>query len=100
VGRVPGFIQATLGVSEDNIAEDYALSSALLDASPMPEFERLFGGLDIPRDEIVRAMVTQPQTMYDLLKRIRSVYGDVHGLLGVLGVSGDSIVRLRAAACW
>src|SRR4029453_15188695 len=41
-GVAVALIQAALGVSDDDIAEDYALSSVLLELAPVSEFERLF----------------------------------------------------------
>jgi hypothetical protein len=63
------------------------------------EFERLFGSFDIPREEIVRAMVTRPDTMHALFDRVRGVYGDVDGLLRAIGLDREALDRLRAAAC-
>jgi hypothetical protein len=98
-GVTVALIQAAVGVSAANIAEDYALSSPLLELAPVSEFERLFGSFDIPREEIVRAMVTRPDTMHALFARVRGVYGDVDGLLRAIGLDGEALDRLRAAAC-
>ncbi|HEY3063733.1 MAG TPA: tyrosine-protein phosphatase [Chloroflexota bacterium] len=98
-GVTVALIQAALGISAANIAEDYALSSPLLELAPVAEFERLFGSFDIPREEIVRAMVTRPDTMHALFARVRGVYGDVDGLLRAIGLDREALDRLRAAVC-
>jgi protein-tyrosine phosphatase len=98
-GVTVALIQAALGINDEDIAEDYALSSVLLELAPVSELERLFGGIDIPREDLVRAMVTRPQTMYALFDRIRGVYGDIHNLFRDLGITPDVIDRLRSSAC-
>jgi protein-tyrosine phosphatase len=98
-GVTVALIQAALGVGDDDIAEDYALSSVLLErAPPVSEFERLFDKLGISREDMLRAMVTRPEIMYALLHRIRHVYTDVRVLLRMFGVESDGVDRLRAAA--
>jgi protein-tyrosine phosphatase len=97
-GVTVALIQAAVGVVDDAIAEDFALSSQLMElGAPAPEFERLFGGVsDVPRERIVEAMATRPETMHALLARIRDKYGSVSGLLQWLGVSDAAIGDLRA----
>jgi protein-tyrosine phosphatase len=98
-GVTAALILAALGVDDEDIAEDYALSSVLLELAPISEFARLFGTLDVPREQVVRAMVTRPETMLALFDRIRGVYGDVDGLLRQIGVESDVVNRLKLAAC-
>ncbi len=98
-GVTVALIQAAIRVSDDDVAEDYALSSTLLERAPASEFKRLLGGLQMSRDEFARAMVTRRETMFGLLDRIRGVYGNVHVLLETCGAGAAVIDRLRAATC-
>ena len=43
-----------------------ALSSVLLDLAPVSELEHLFGRLDMPRDDIINALVTRPSAALEL----------------------------------
>jgi thioredoxin reductase (NADPH) len=67
-------------------------------ATPVSEFERLFDKLGISREEMVRAMLTRPETMHALLHCIRHVYADVRVRLGMFGVESGVVDRLRSAA--
>jgi protein-tyrosine phosphatase len=98
-GVTVALVQAALGVSESDIAEDYSLSGALLERAPASEFERLFSHFCLSRQEIGRIMLTRPETMHLLFSRIRNVYGDVRCLLWQCGVDDATIDRLRAAVC-
>jgi hypothetical protein len=90
-------IQAAIGVREDAIAADFALSSQQLAlAAPRPEFERFFGELDSPREDIIRAMATLPETMHALFERIRVECGSARNLLHAYGVADETLVALRA----
>jgi hypothetical protein len=56
----------------------------------------MFGGIvDIPRDDIVRAMATRAETMDALLTRIRGTYGSDVRLLCMLAVSEATRATLR-----
>jgi protein-tyrosine phosphatase len=96
-GVAVALIQLALGVRTEDIAEDFALSSQLLElGAPQTEFDRLFGAItDIPRDDIVRAMTTRAETMHALLARIDSTYGSSAGLFSALGVAPALLVTLR-----
>src|SRR5262249_1245735 len=50
-GITVALIQAALGVGDDNIAEDYALSGALLERTPAAEFERLLVRNGLSRED-------------------------------------------------
>jgi len=97
-GVTVALIQAALGVRREHIADDFALSSQLLAlGAPRPEFDRLFGKItDIPREDIVRAMTTRPETMRALLARIDEQYGSIEVLLELLEVSPEVREVLRA----
>ena len=96
-GVTVAMVQAALGVDVSDIASDYALSSQLLNlGGPRPDFDRLFGGLDLPRDEIVKNMATLPSTVYDLFERIDAAHGDIDGLMCALGVEEETLLKLRA----
>jgi protein-tyrosine phosphatase len=86
-GAIVALIQAALGVPEVVIAEDFALSSQLMAlGAPRPEVDHLFGNItDIPREDIIRAMATRPETMHAPFARIRA-YASTAGLLDGLDV--------------
>jgi protein-tyrosine phosphatase len=96
-GVTVALIQAALGVRAQSIAEDFALSSQLLAlGAPRSEFDRLFGDItDIPREDIVRAMTTRPETMAAFLSRIHAEYRSSAGLLRALGVPASLRASLR-----
>jgi protein-tyrosine phosphatase len=97
-GVTVALIQAALDVREQDIAADFALSSQLLAMSgPRPEFERVFAELTLPREEILRAMETLPETMLALFEQIRREHGSVQGLLRSLGVGDETLAAIRAA---
>jgi protein-tyrosine phosphatase len=98
-GVAVALIQAAVGVSDGDIAADYAMSGALLERTPVAQFERLLGGMAIDRAALMRAMATRPETMHALLERIRGVYGDVRALLETCGADAGVLARLREATC-
>jgi protein-tyrosine phosphatase len=88
-GVTTALMQAVLGVRRKHIADDFALSSQLLAlGAPGPEFDRLFGNItDIPREDIVRALTTRPETMLALLARIDEHLGSIGVLIEMLDIS-------------
>jgi protein-tyrosine phosphatase len=97
-GVTVALIQAALSVADDDIASDYALSSEMIGrAAPRPEFERLFGEVAIPREEIARAMTTRPEVMLDLLARVRTEHGGVRALLNTWGIADEVLERIEHA---
>jgi protein-tyrosine phosphatase len=98
-GVTVALIQAALGVSDVDIAEDYALSSTLLERIDGAQFERLFGHIDVPREDLMSALATRPETMREFLRRICRDYRDVRVLLALFGADSDTVERLRSAAC-
>jgi len=74
-----------------------ALSSQLMAlGAPRPEVDHLFGNMtDIPREDIIRAMATRPETMGALFARIRAEYASLAGLLDGLGVPVSLIASLH-----
>ncbi len=58
-GVTVALVQAAIGVREDAIAADFARSSEMLaSAGGRTEFERLFSTIELPREDILRAMTT------------------------------------------
>ena len=87
-------IQAALGIPDQHIAADYALSNRLLD--PNPEFERLFAELNVPRQEIARALTMRPELMLELLAGIRQKHGSIDELLESCRIPAVVLEQLRA----
>lgn len=97
-GVTVALILGALGVAEDDIATDYALSSELLRRSlAAADHERLFEGIGIPMDEVQRALATVPETMHAFFARIRMTHGSVPGYLRAIGVSAAVLGDLQAA---
>jgi protein-tyrosine phosphatase len=96
-GVTVAIIQAALGVADEFIADDYAISSRMLALSASNgQLGRLFGDLDVPRDEVARALTTHPATMLALLARIRGEHGGFDALRRTWGVSDDTLSEVRA----
>ncbi|HVB92678.1 MAG TPA: tyrosine-protein phosphatase [Acidimicrobiales bacterium] len=93
-GVLSALILAFLGVPDETIVEDYALSAPAM----VLLFERLKG--EYPDSvEIVTKMApaiiqVAPETMANLLEALRSEYGSYDGLAEHLGVS-EAVARLR-----
>ena len=63
------------------------------------QLERLLGDVDVPRDEVARALTTHPATMLALLERVRREHGGFDELYRSWGVSEDKLSDARARYC-
>jgi protein-tyrosine phosphatase len=97
-GLTVAVLQATLGVSIDDIASEYALSDVLHDArsGPRSHLEQLFVDAEIPAEEVRQALSTRPETMRQLFARIDNEYGSAQAMLRSFGVSDHALHQLRS----
>lgn len=96
-GVVAGLLLAALGVSDETIAHDYALSAAAM--------KQLLLWLQVHEPEAVDAMTQQPAAllacpqaaMTTFLKHVRTRYGSVPGYLTEAGVPSTLLADVRNA---
>jgi protein-tyrosine phosphatase len=96
-GVVIALVLAVLGVPDDLIAADYALSGCYLDPDLTPAIGQLSAstGLD---EELTRALlISPPELVLEVLDRVRAVAGSADGYLRAHGLTGSGLARLRAA---
>jgi protein-tyrosine phosphatase len=96
-GVVIALILAVLGVPDELIAADYALSGLYLDPDRTPAIGQLSAstGLD---EELTRALLSSPpELILEVLDRVRAVTGSVDGYLFAHGLTSSGLARLRAA---
>ncbi len=93
-GVISAILLALLGVCDELIIADYAASQEKLDEiiDRLLTSEGYQGMLEALPPETLHA---EPETMVSLLERIRARYGSMHGYARGIGVSDESIQRLR-----
>ena len=94
-GVISAIVLSAVGVADELIVADYALSQQNLDAiierlNASAGYKEMFEAL--PPD----TLHAEPETMAELLARFDTGYGGVAGYLESAGVGGDVIERLRA----
>jgi protein-tyrosine phosphatase len=95
-GVLASIVLAVLGVRDEDIAMDYHLSASAM--------ANLVDWVVATHPQLADHMAQQPpampacrpEAMLELLDRIRARYGSVDGYLGRVGVSDDTIERLRS----
>lgn len=96
-GVVVALILAALGVPDEVIAADYALSAVYLDPALTPAIGQLQASTGLG-DELTRALLSSPPTLIlDTLTRIRERAGSVDAYLRTNGLPESALARLRAA---
>jgi protein-tyrosine phosphatase len=95
-GVISAILLSALGVPEEFVVADYALSQRNLDAiierlQASEGYKNMFEAL--PPD----TLHAEPETMVVLLARLRSRYGSVVGYLESAGIGADVLERLRAS---
>jgi protein-tyrosine phosphatase len=93
-GVLSALVLAFLGVPDETIVEDYALSAAAMDLL----LERLKAEYPDSVEEVEKfapaILHVVPETMEEFLRSVRAVYGSYEGLAAALGVT-ESVTRLR-----
>jgi protein-tyrosine phosphatase len=96
-GVVIALILAVLGVPDELIAADYALSGLYLDPDQTPAIGQLSASTGLG-EELTRALLSSPpELILEVLERVRAVTGSVDGYLRAHGLTGSGLARLRAA---
>jgi len=96
-GVVVALVLAVLGVPDDIIAADYAVSAVYLDPARTPTIGQLLAGTGLD-DELISALLSSPpQLILDVLDTIRERAGSVDGYLRGHGLPDAALGRLRAA---
>jgi protein-tyrosine phosphatase len=95
-GIVAGIVLSLLGVDDEVIVADYALSGQAMDRL-MAWGRANSGAFKTPRAEVPAAAIeSRPETMARFLDQVRLDYGSVSGLARDLGVADDVVDRIRA----
>jgi len=94
-GIVAGIVLSLLGVEDEVIVADYALSGHAMDR--LMAWGRANGGaFRAPRVEVpATAIESRPETMARFLQQLRLDYGTVSGLVRDLGVADDVVTGIR-----
>jgi protein-tyrosine phosphatase len=96
-GVVVALVLAVLGVPDDVIAADYALSAGYLDPGQTPVIGQLRASTGLG-DDLISALLSSPrQLILDVLDMIRERAGSVDGYLRGHGLTDAALGRLRAA---
>lgn len=96
-GVVIALILAVLGVPDEVIAADYALSAIYLDPELTPAIGQLQASTGLG-DELTSALlVSPPELILGVLDRVRAAAGSAEGYLCAHGLTGDALSSLRAA---
>jgi protein-tyrosine phosphatase len=96
-GVVIALILAVLGVPDELIAADYALSALYLDPDRTPAIGQLSASTGLG-EEVTRALLSSPPALIlEVLDRVRAVTGSVDGYLLAHGLTDSGLARLRAA---
>ena len=94
-GLLAMLVLGALGVSHDDIVEDYALTAATMDAflaarSENPQFAELIATLP------VMFFSADPATMTHVLSDIASIHGSVRAYVRGLGITTDELASLES----
>lgn len=96
-GLVVALVLDAIGVPDEIIAADYALSGAYLDTGTARAISRIRAVSGVGRWLDLGALGAQPQVIRDALARIRSRWGTVAGYLIGNGLAPAGLENLRAA---
>jgi protein-tyrosine phosphatase len=96
-GVVIALVLAALGVPDQVIAADYALSSRYLDPDRTPAIGQVQASTGLG-DELTQQLMTSPPALIlDTLAWVRAASGSVEGYLLEHGLRPDDLTELRAA---
>jgi len=96
-GMVVALILAVLGVPDEVIAADYALSAIYLDPEQTPAIGQLQASTGLG-DELTRSLLASPpELILWVLDRVRAAAGSAEGYLRAYGMTGEALTSLRSA---
>ncbi|MBK8029088.1 MAG: tyrosine-protein phosphatase [Chloroflexi bacterium] len=94
-GMTAALLLGAVGVADELIAEDFALTDAgLAQVVPVWRKNALKSGEDM--DAFERGVVTKAEAMLELMRHIGQTYGGASGYLRSVGITDEQIARLRA----
>jgi protein-tyrosine phosphatase len=96
-GIVIAMILAVLGVPDDVIAADYALSGGYLDPSRTAAIGQLRAGTGLGEELTGELLMSPPQLIRNVLATARAAAGSVDGYLLAHGLTAADLAALRAA---
>lgn len=94
-GIVVAFTLAALGVSDEIIAADYALSSLYLDPQLTPAIGRISADTGLDEQVTQAMMASPPELILRVLDRARQQAGSVEGYLARHGVTQTELAALK-----
>ena len=95
-GIVSALVLAVLGVPDEVIAADYALSSRYLDPDNTPAIGQLQASTGLGESLTQSLLISPPALILDVLSWVRAAGGSVEGYLLDHGVTQAELDRLRA----
>jgi protein-tyrosine phosphatase len=96
-GIVIALVLAVLGVPDELIMADYALSASYLDQALTPAIGQLAASTGLGEELAGRLIVSPPELIAEVLGRVRAAAGSVDGYLRDHGLSQAELSNLRAA---
>jgi protein-tyrosine phosphatase len=96
-GIVIAMVLAVLGVPDDIIAADYALSGSFLDQDHTAAIGQLQAGTGLGEQLTGELLTSPPQLILSVLAAVRAEHGSVPGFLLAHGLDADDLAALRAA---
>lgn len=94
-GLISAIILSVLGVSDEDIVEDYSLSANVY--AEMNDNKAMVGALTQRNLNPKTFLTAPPQVMRDTLNQLRQDYGSVEGYLDSIGFSAEDRQKLRSA---
>jgi protein-tyrosine phosphatase len=96
-GIVIAMVLAVLGVPDDIIAADYALSGSFLDQDHTAAIGQLQAGTGLGEQLTGELLTSPPQLILSVLAAVRAAHGSVAGYLLAHGLDAADLAALRAA---
>jgi protein-tyrosine phosphatase len=95
-GVVAALILGSLGVSADDIADDYAITGTHLKRQAH-RFARQAMRLELTTEQMTRVLETEAEAMHSFLQELSRRHGSVEGAVLALGVQEPTLTTLRDA---
>ncbi len=96
-GVVIALILAVLGVPDEVIAADYALSASFLDPEQTPAIGQLQASTGLGAELTGALLASPPELILWVLGQVTAAAGSAEGYLRAHGVTGQALTSLRAA---
>jgi protein-tyrosine phosphatase len=96
-GILSAVVLAALGVADQTIAEDYALTEQLLRGEVLEKVRARALAAGLTEQAIAAASSSPPELMLEVLGEIRERYGGASAYLERFGLPAGALERLRAA---